>query len=364
MSDYELLTDSEQDTWDEYTQQREISDWPGANEVTDERRMESRKWILDRLQYIEDCAAGNVEGKEEGWETNNRRERYDFLDNYNSGSPVKICRLPRDYSNEAEDFYILERQAYWNIQPTYDEQNVRKMANFSWLEDRRKYVWNCAEGNVDGVEAGWDVSHRRVRYDNLQVATRYGSAYDDWLETHDYHTGKEKGDGDGGGSWRDKSGSWHEKHLGLTEQPPDSNCDSRGDGIRTSQDGCANGTWLRYQPWCGCWAWSGLYAAGKVKKGDSWLASVASIEDYAKAGKGPFKGWTTDGAKAKKGDLVVLFGRGQHVGTVRSVDSNYCYTWEGNTSSGSSGSQSNGGGSYKRQRSRHSETYGYALVRD
>jgi hypothetical protein len=60
---------------------------------------------------------------------------------------------------------------------------------------------------------------------------------------------------------------------------------SRSDGIRTSQDGCANGTWLRYQPWCGCWAWSGLYAAGKVRKGDSWLASVASIEDYAKAGR-------------------------------------------------------------------------------
>jgi hypothetical protein len=180
--------------------------------------------------------------------------------------------------------------------------------------------------------------------------------------------------GGGGGSasqpdtsdkpWRDKSSKWHESHLGITESPSDSNCDSRSDGIRTSQDGCANGTWLRYQPWCGCWAWSGLYAAGKVKKGESWLASVASIEDYAKAGKGPFKGWTTDGNKAKKGDLVVLFGRGQHVGTVRSIDSNYAYTWEGNTSSGSGGSQSNGGGSYKRSRSRHGETYGYALVKD
>jgi hypothetical protein len=178
--------------------------------------------------------------------------------------------------------------------------------------------------------------------------------------------------GGGGGSspdtsskpWRDKSAKWHDSHLGITESPADSNCDSRSDGIRTSQDGCANGTWLRYQPWCGCWAWSGLYAAGKVKKGESWLASVASIEDYAKAGKGPFKGWTTDGSKAKKGDLVVLFGRGQHVGTVRSIDSSYAHTWEGNTSSGSGGSQSNGGGSYKRSRSRSSETYGYALVKD
>jgi hypothetical protein len=111
----------------------------------------------------------------------------------------------------------------------------------------------------------------------------------------------------------------------------------------------------------------GLHQSGKVTSGtDSWMASVASIEDYAKAGRGPFKGWTTDGTKAKKGDLVILFGRGVHVGTVRSVDSGYCHTWEGNTSpdSSSGSSQSNGGGSYKRSRSRSSETYGYALVRD
>ena len=170
----------------------------------------------------------------------------------------------------------------------------------------------------------------------------------------------------GGSGWRDTSAKWHENHLGITESPPNSNCDSRDDGIRNSQDKCAGGTWLRNQPWCGCWAFMGLFKAGKVKSDGSasWMASVASIEDYAKQGKGPFKAWTTDGSKAKKGDLVVLFGRGQHVGTVRSIDSNYAYTWEGNTSSGSSGSQSNGGGSYKRSRSRHGETYGYALVKD
>ena len=182
------------------------------------------------------------------------------------------------------------------------------------------------------------------------------------------------GSSSGGGStkpdtsskpWRDKIGKWQDSHLGITESPPDSNCDSRSDGIRAAQDRCAGGTWLRYQPWCGVWCHSGLYAAGLVKAdgSSSWMASVASIEDYAKAGKTPFRGWTTDGSQAKKGDLVVLFGRGQHVGTVRSIDANYAYTWEGNTSSGSSGSQSNGGGSYKRSRSRHGETYGYALIR-
>ena len=108
-----------------------------------------------------------------------------------------------------------------------------------------------------------------------------------------------------------------------------------------------------------------MYAAGKVSKGASWLASCASIEDYARAGKAPFKGWTTDGSKAKKGDLVILFGRGQHVGTVRATPTgSTCPTWEGNTSSSNSGSQSNGGGSYKRDRSRSGEVYGYALVKD
>jgi hypothetical protein len=166
------------------------------------------------------------------------------------------------------------------------------------------------------------------------------------------------------GSWRDKVGKWHDNHLGITESPADSNCDSRDDGIRNAQDTCANGTWLRNQPWCGVWAFMGLYYAGLTKSGThSWMASVASIEDYAKQGKAPFRGWTTDGSQAKEGDLVVLFGRGQHVGTVRSIDSGYAYTWEGNTSSGSGGSQSNGGGSYKRSRSRNGETYGYALVK-
>ena len=45
-----------------------------------------------------------------------------------------------------------------------------------------------------------------------------------------------------------------DKRLGYTENPADSNCDTRPDGIRTSQDMTAGGdTWLRNQPWCGCW---------------------------------------------------------------------------------------------------------------
>jgi hypothetical protein len=364
-SDYELLTPAEQDTYDEYTRLRQLSDWPGFTDAQQGRKDAAGQWIAERREYITDLAEGNVEGQEPGWDTSHRRERYEYLGTTSSGSPHRLCQLPSQDATEAEGALIAEREVWWRIQTDYEAQKARKQACTDWLVERRKYVWRLAEGEVDGEPAGWDIYERRERYYNLQVATKYGSGYEEWCEEYDQTTGAPLEPPAPSGSWRDRSGSWHEAHLGITENPADSNCDSRSDGIRTSQDGCANGTWLRYQPWCGCWAWSGLYAAGKVVKGDSWLASVASIEDYARNGSGPFKAWTTDGSKARKGDLVVLFGRGQHVGTVREQPSgDDCRTWEGNTSSGSSGSQSNGGGSFKRTRSRSYEVYGYALVKD
>ena len=76
---------------------------------------------------------------------------------------------------------------------------------------------------------------------------------------------------------------------GYTEQPANSNCDNRPDGIRTAQDKTAGGgTWLRGEPWCGCWCFYALDAAG-VAKLDSSLASVAQIEDNARAGRICFK---------------------------------------------------------------------------
>lgn len=149
---------------------------------------------------------------------------------------------------------------------------------------------------------------------------------------------------------------------GYTEQPAESNCDDRDDGIRTAQDKTAgSGTWLRGEPWCGCWCYYALDAAG-VTGMASWMASVASIEDRARDKLSPFKGWTTDRSQVKAGDLVVIGGYGVHVETVRGFSGSYTLTWGGNTSAGTSGSQSNGGGSY--QRSRYpSEVRGYALVR-
>jgi peptidoglycan hydrolase-like protein with peptidoglycan-binding domain len=165
-----------------------------------------------------------------------------------------------------------------------------------------------------------------------------------------------------GGSGREATMKHLERRVGYTEQPANSNCDNRSDGIRTAQDHTADGgTWLRYQPWCGCWCYYGLEAGGVQGLG-SWMASVASIEDYAKQKQGCFKGWTTDRSKVKKGDLVVIGGYGVHVETVRGFSGSNTLTYGGNTSAGSSGSQSNGGGAFARTRY-PSEVRGYALVR-
>jgi hypothetical protein len=352
---WKYLGDAEQTTCEEYTFLARISDWPGFDDAQEQRRKDAWHWLKDRLDEYE-------AGEHNDWAHHAQREQYidSVLHGYDE-LHFNQADYPRDWmpgQHDDQNVYVKERCYYVSFQSAYDAQTQRKTANLYWLQNERQSVWRY------GDEHGWDSDHRQQRYENLQIASHHGSAWEDWHAGEYSYCDPDPAFHKPKQNWRDLSESWHEEHLGITESPADSNCDSRSDGIRTSQDGCANGTWLRNQPWCGCWTWSGLYAAGKVNKGDSWLASVASIEDYAKAGNGPFRGWTTDGSKAKKGDLVVLFGRGQHVGTVRSVDSSYCHTWEGNTSSGSGGSQSNGGGSYKRSRSRSSETYGYALVKD
>lgn len=151
------------------------------------------------------------------------------------------------------------------------------------------------------------------------------------------------------------------KRLGYTENPPNSNCDDRPDGIRTSQDHTAGGgTWLRNEPWCGCWCYYALETAG-VTGIDSSLASVSQIQTYARSASKCFKGWTTDRTRVKPGDLVTM-GGAAHVEMVRGFDGSSTLTYGGNTSPGTGGSQSNGGGAYARTRY-PSEVDGYALVR-
>jgi hypothetical protein len=42
---YGVLTDGEKTTFDEYTNLRGISDWPGFDDAQDSRRADSREWI-------------------------------------------------------------------------------------------------------------------------------------------------------------------------------------------------------------------------------------------------------------------------------------------------------------------------------
>lgn len=163
------------------------------------------------------------------------------------------------------------------------------------------------------------------------------------------------------------------KHRGITENPPNSNTDNRPNasdkrwGIRKAQLACAGGaTWLVGTPWCGEWARWALEHGG-VQGLSSRQASVALIEDDAKAGRAPFFGWAQpqDWKHVLRGDLVVLFGRGVHVEVVRGfkrvAGTVVVITEGGNTSSGTVGSQSNGGGSYRRERPL-AHVYGFARV--
>jgi len=156
---------------------------------------------------------------------------------------------------------------------------------------------------------------------------------------------------------------WLTNHRGITEQPAGSNCDTRKDGIRAAQLRVAGGAgYLLRAAWCGTWFGRALIAGG-VSHVTGRIASVAFIEDDARAGRGPFNGWHSGPFTRHdwertifRGDGVVLFGRGIHVATLRDAVFNsrgvllYVITDEGNTSSGNAGSQDNGGGAFRRVR--------------
>lgn len=121
--------------------------------------------------------------------------------------------------------------------------------------------------------------------------------------------------------------------------------------------------YLDRAPYCGI-GMENCAAAIGCKTVPQW-ASVAAIEDMARAGTGGFERWTTDRHSIPDGAivLVVLFGRGVHVEGVNDFKSDHLDSIGFNTSSGVAGSQSNGGGVYRRQRL-YSQVHGYAVVRN
>jgi hypothetical protein len=352
---YELLTEGEQAHWDEYATLRAISDWAGFTEDQDERRADARGWLQEKRKEIWRLAQPAPKGDGQGWDHADRRERYETLKDENlNGATVqrKETTLPATNALDSERAVIEEREIWWQIDSTTDAQKARKQACTDWLIAQRKQLWHLMEDDPERNEA----NHRQNRYDNLSIATKHGSAYAEWDAEHDQY-----GKATSGASSRQVAMDHLERRDGYTENPANSNSDNRSDGITASQTATANGgSWLYGEPWCGCWCFYAAEAAG-VAGIDSHMASVAQIEDYARSGQKCYRGWTTDRSKVQRGDLVVIGGYGVHVETVRGFDGSNTLTYGGNTSPDSSGSQSNGGGAFKRSRS-PGEVRGYALM--
>ena len=132
------------------------------------------------------------------------------------------------------------------------------------------------------------------------------------------------------------------KQIGVTENPAGSNW------------GPKVGEYITYTGytfpvfWCGCFvAWCVGHAGAKIPKRIR-LGYTGYITADANAGDNGLIVVPFDAARA--GDIVVY--SFDHIGLVESVDGDILTAIEGNTSSGSSGSQSNGGGVYRRTRSR------------
>ena len=135
---------------------------------------------------------------------------------------------------------------------------------------------------------------------------------------------------------------WAGLQVGITERPSGSN---GGPHIDTWERALGFGR----VPWCGIFVGTALKTAG-VRGISSRVAGVALIEEDAKSGRNGFRSWHAS-THGKPGDAVVLFGHGVHVGLIEKRVQGGYQTVEGNTSAGSAGSQSNGGGVFRRFRS-------------
>jgi hypothetical protein len=346
---YGDLTEGEQAHWNEYTNLRGISDWPGFDAAQDQRRADSRQWILDRRQYISDLANGKVEGQPSGWNTSNRKARYDFLGGLNSGAPKHEVRLPcSGTATDTEKVYVEEREVYLAFGSTTDEQKARKQANVDWLVSRRKQLWHLMKDDPDGNKK----NDRQTRYDNLCIATHHGSAYDAWKETHN-KWGEPYTPSSGGSSksGRSKCKDWLDSYLGVTENPANSNKGNPQPSGWQKRVYGSDGV-----PWCACFAVCSSWDNGVSGSG---TAGVYNNVQLAKQGKGIYRGWTTDPSKVHAGDHAFI--GSDHTGVI--YDRNTGQTVEGNTSSASGGSQYNGGGVFKRSRGFGYWSAGFGLVR-
>lgn len=139
--------------------------------------------------------------------------------------------------------------------------------------------------------------------------------------------------------------SFARNQLGTTERPPSSNWGPKISG------------WIKAAgysgpvPWCGCFV-NAACMAGGVPSGAGWIGYTPAIITHAKNGAG---GWSWH-SSGEPGDLALFDTPGGdpavHVGMVeKKINATTFSTIEGNTSDGPGGSQANGGGVFRRQRS-------------
>lgn len=136
--------------------------------------------------------------------------------------------------------------------------------------------------------------------------------------------------------------------LGVTENPPGSNCVKYNDAYYGKQvSGSA-------YPWCVTFLWWVFQAAQERMAffGGGRTASCGTLLRWYRE-----QGLTVPVAQVKEGDIVILNFSGtqetQHCGYVIERDGNDVKTIEGNTTPGEEGSQDNGGCVAKKKRFPH-----------
>lgn len=140
-----------------------------------------------------------------------------------------------------------------------------------------------------------------------------------------------------------KAIAWARTKIGITESPAGSNW------------GPEIGKWITYTGysfpvfWCGCFACYAVVKIGGAKIPNRIrLGYTGYIVADARANTNGLREIPFTNARA--GDVVVY--TFDHIGVVEKVSGDTLIAIEGNTSSGGSGSQSNGGGVFRRTRSR------------
>lgn len=350
---YSDLTEEEQHVWDEYATQRQITDWAGFTDAQENRKQAARDWLVARRKTLWHYLNDEPVDKKSN-EANNRQARYNQLsdNNLNNSTPKHEYTLPASGCVDSEKSYIEEREGYLMIggdgKSANPDQTDRKTANSDWLVSRRKQVWHLMNDEPVDEQANKD-NQRQTRYDNLCIATHYGSAWDSYEKSHNKYGQTEHPDEPSNA--RSKCVSNCRKYLGVNEDPPNSN---RGPQIDKWNDRVAG---YLGAPWCASFATSMAWDSG-AKGGSS--AAVQYIVNMAKAGQGMFRGYTTNPGNVLRGDFAIVSCSSCHVGVCVDNDDAY-HTIEGNTSPGSEGSQYDGGCVAERHRGK-GEIIGWALV--